>query len=205
MSSTFDRAAVHPVLACADAIEGALEDAADVQVVFMDPGDKRNALLRLARLEARLKSLQLRLMAASDDVALAEGARDVAALLTHHTRSDFAANRRDLALAEALDGRWHGVAAGLGAGDLNVAQAQVISHALDELPSEKLPAEVLHDAEAHLVAQAAEFGPRELRVLGRRILDIVAPEIGEQHEAEQLASEERRAERRTSLVQQAAG
>ena len=33
-----------------------------------------------------------------------------------------------------------------------------------------------------------------------RILDIVAPEIGEQHEAEQLAAEERRAERRTSLV-----
>ena len=41
MSSTFDRAAVHPVLACADAIEGALKDAADVQVDFMDPGDKR--------------------------------------------------------------------------------------------------------------------------------------------------------------------
>ena len=54
MSSTFDRAAVHPVLACAEAIEGALKDAADVQVVFMDPADKRSALLRLARLEAQL-------------------------------------------------------------------------------------------------------------------------------------------------------
>ena len=124
----------------------------------------------------------------------------MAALLAHHTRGDYGANRRDLALAEALDRRWSGVAAGLGAGDLNVAQAQVITHALDELPADKLPAEVLRDAEAHLVAQAAEFGPRELRVLGRRILDIVAPEIGEQHEAEQLAAEERRAERRTSLV-----
>ena len=40
------------MLACADAIEGALKDAADVQVVFMDPADKRSALLRLARLEA---------------------------------------------------------------------------------------------------------------------------------------------------------
>ena len=94
MSSTFDRAAVHPVLACADAIEGALDDAADVQVVFMDPGDKRTALMRLARLEARLKSLQLRLIAASDDVALAEGARDVAALLAHHSRGDYGANLR---------------------------------------------------------------------------------------------------------------
>ena len=81
-----------------------------------------------------------------------------------------------------------------------MAQAHVITHALDELPTDKVPAEVLAAAEAHLVAQAAHFGPRELRVLGRRILDIVAPEIGEQHEAEQLAEEERRAERRTSLV-----
>jgi len=205
VSSTFDRAAVHPVLACADAIEGALKDAADVHVVFMDPGDKRSALLRLARLEARLTALRLRLMAAADDVALAEGARDVAALMTHHTRGDSGANRRDLALAEALDRRWPGVAAGLSAGHLNLAQAQVVTRALDELPSEKLPEEVLRDAEAHLVAQAAEFGPRELRVLGRRILDIVAPEVGEQHEAEQLAAEERRAERRTSLVSKRLG
>ena len=121
----------------------------------MDPADKRSALLELTRLEAQLSALKLRVMAVSDDVALAEGARDVAALVTHHTRGDFGANRRDLALAEALDRRWSGVAAGLGAGDLNVAQAQVITHALDELPSEKLPAEVLQDAEAHLVAQAA--------------------------------------------------
>ena len=159
----------------------------------------------LTRLEAQLSALKLRVMAVSDDVALAEGARDVAALVAHHSRGDYGANRRDLALAEALDRRWSGVAAGLGAGDLNVAQAQVITHALDELPAEKLPAEVLQDAEAHLVAQAAEFGPRELRVLGRRILDIVAPEIGEQHEAEQLAAEERRAERRTSLVSKRLG
>ena len=205
MSSTFDRAALHPVLACAETIGTALKETADVQVTFMAPADKRAALLELTRLEAQLSALKLRVMAVSDDVALAEGARDVAALVTHHTRSDYGANRRDLALAEALDRRWSGVAAGLGAGDLNVAQAQVITHALDELPSEKLPAEVLHDAEAHLVAQAAEFGPRELRVLGRRILDIVAPEIGEQHEAEQLAAEERRAERRTSLVSKRLG
>jgi hypothetical protein len=205
VSSTFDRAAVHPVLVCANAIDNALKCAAEVQVVFMDPADKRSALLQLARLEAQLTALRLRLMAASDDVALAEGARDVAALVAQHSRSDYGANRRDLALAEALDRRWPSVSAGLGAGDLNVAQAQVITHALDELPSDKLPAEVLQDAQAHLVAQAAEFGPRELRVLGRRILDIVAPEIGEQHEAEQLAAEERRAERRTSLVSKRLG
>lgn len=145
-------------------------------------------------------ALKLRLMACSDDVALDEGARDIAALLTHQTRTDHGANRRELALAEALEQRWTQVAAALALGEVNVAQAQVISHALDELPANTLPAEVIRDAEAHLVARAAEFGPRELRHLGRRILDTVAPEIGEAYEAEQLAKEERRAERRTSLV-----
>jgi len=204
VSSTLDRH-VHPVLACAETIGTALKDTAGVQVVFMDAADKRAALVELTRLEAQLSALKLRVMAVADDVALAEGARDVAALLTHDTHTDFSVNRRDLALAQALDRRWAGVAAGLASGDLNVAQAHVITHALDELPSEKLRAEVLQDAEAHLVTQAAEFGPRELRVLGWRILDIVAPEIGEQHEAEQLAAEERRADRKTSLVSKRLG
>ena len=199
MSSTFE-GCTHPVLACADAIEAALKESADVQVMFMDPDDKRAALLRLARLDAQLAALRLRVMAVSDDVAVAEGARDVAALLTQHTLTDYGANRRDLTLAEALDRRWTLVAEALGQGDLNVAQARVITHALDELPTEKVSADLLSAAEAHLVAQAAHFGPRELRVLGRRILEVVAPEIFEQHEAEQLAQEERRARRRTSLV-----
>ena len=151
-------------------------------------------------LDAQLAALRLRVMAVSDDVALAQGARDVAALLTQHTLTDYGANRRDLTLAEALDRRWTLVAEALGQGELNVAQARVITHALDELPAEKVSADLLSRAEAHLVAQAVDFGPRELRVLGRRILEVVAPEIFEQHEAEQLAEEERRARRRTSLV-----
>jgi hypothetical protein len=205
VSSTFDRAAAHPVLACADAIEGALKETVDVQLAFMDPCDKREALLCLAQIEAQVAGLRLRLMAVSDDVAMAEGARDVATLVAHHTRGDAAANRRDLALAQALDRRWNGVAAALARGEVNMAQTQVIARALDDLPAEKVGAEVLAAAEAHLLAQAAEFGPRELRLLGRRILDIVAPEIGERHEAEQLAEEERRAERRTSLVSKRLG
>ena len=89
----------------------------------MDPADKRTALVELTRLEAQLSALKLRVLAVADDVALAEGARDIGALLTHETRTDFATNRRDLSLAEALDRRWAGVAAALAVGELNVAQA----------------------------------------------------------------------------------
>ena len=94
MSSTLDRH-VHPVLACAETIGAALKETADVQVAFMDPADKRTALVELTRLEAQLSALKLRVMAVADDVALAEGARDIGALLTHETRTDFATNRRD--------------------------------------------------------------------------------------------------------------
>ena len=54
----------------------------------MAPADKKAALLELTRVEAQLAALKLRVMACSDDVALAEGARDVASLVTHHTRTD---------------------------------------------------------------------------------------------------------------------
>ena len=116
MSTTFDHPSRHPVLACADAMETALKETCGVEVTFMRPEDKRAALLQLTRVEAQLSALRLRLMAVADDVALDEGARDVAALVTHITRTDAGTNRRDLALAEALDGRWSQVAGALGAG-----------------------------------------------------------------------------------------
>ena len=178
----------------------ALKDTADVPVTFMDPGDKRSALLELTRLEAQLSALKLRVMAVSDDVALAEGARDVGALLAHETRTDSATTGVTWRSPKHWTGAGPVWPPRSAQGDLNMAQAAVITHALEELPAAKLSAELLAQAEAHLVAEAAHFGPRELRVLGRRILDILAPEIFEQHEAEQLAEEERRAERRTSLV-----
>lgn len=200
MSTTFDRPSPHPVLACVGTIDAALSETADVEVTYMSPEDKHAALLQLSRAEARLAALKFRVMASSDEVAAETGARDVAALVTHETRSEAGANRRDLALAEALDARWRRVEAALGAGDINVAQARVIAHALDELPAEKVCAVLLARAEEHLVEQAAHFGPRELRHLGRRVLEVIAPVVAEQHEAEQLAAEEERAWRRTSLV-----
>jgi hypothetical protein len=178
----------------------ALEESADVQVTFMDPREKRAALVRLARLESQLTAVRLRLMAASDDLAQAEGARDVAALLTHHTLGDAVAHRRELRLAEALDRRWEQVAAALSCGGVNLAQAAVIAHALDELPIGEVEPKVLLQAEAHLVGEAAHHGPRDLRVLGRRILEIVAPQAYENQEAQALAAAERRANETSSLT-----
>ena len=192
------KATAHPLLAGAQAIEAALQEMAQCNPVFLDPATKGELLLRLARAESRLAALRLQTMAVAEDLAATEGARDVAAWLTQHTRGEGSTCRRDLALAQALDRRWHHLATALVAGELNPAQALVITHALDNLPDDITP-EVVTQAETHLVVEAAHYGPRELRLLGRRILEVVAPEICEQAEARALEAEERRAAETTSL------
>ena len=79
---------------------------------------------------------------------------------------------------------------------VNLAQAEVIVAGLEKLP-DTLDPEILQRAEAHLVEAAATFGPRELRVIARRVLDVVAPEFGEEEERKALEAEEEHARRTT--------
>ena len=87
---------------------------------------------------------------------------------------------------------------------MSTAQADVIARALDDLPTET-PADMLAEAERVLVEHAATFTPKELRVLGRRILDVVAPDVGEEQERRRLEDEERRARKTTSLTTRSHG
>jgi hypothetical protein len=117
----------------------------------------------------------------------------------HETRGDRREQQRDLQLGTALAERWQHVGAGLAQGAVNLAQARVISHALDRLPDD-VPVDVVAMAEKQLIEYAAEFGPHDLRVLGRRILDVVAPEVSEAAEAKALEEEERLAAETTTLT-----
>ncbi|HEY3014859.1 MAG TPA: DUF222 domain-containing protein, partial [Nocardioides sp.] len=213
----------HPVLACVDAVRSALKDTAGVDPVFMTTPEKAEALLGLTRLADQVAALRLQVEAVADDVAETDASRDVAAWLAHHTRSDPAPARADLRLAHALygpDPTWPQVGTALAQGRVSLAQARVITHALDRLPTDLDQAtgdpdgdtasdvedrSVRTRAEAHLVEQAADFAPRDLRVLGRRVLDVVAPEVAEAEEARQLAAEEAHARAHTSLRLRALG
>jgi hypothetical protein len=81
----------------------------------------------------------------------------------------------------------------LAAGDLNLDQAEVIVRAVDALPSDLVTDEIRAEVEAHLIDHAAEYDAKALRVLGRRALDVIAPEIGEAHEDRVLGREEAQA------------
>ncbi|WP_328530960.1 HNH endonuclease [Nocardioides sp. NBC_00368] len=188
----------HPVLGAVVAITAALDQVAEANPGFMATDQKATTLVEIARAKAQLAELELRVIATADDVAAHSAARDVAAWLHHHTRQRPETLRADLRLATALDRTYGLVAAAMRAGACNPAQAQVITQALDELPGD-LDVDIKTKAEETLVAYATQFDPTQLRRLGRRILDVIAPEIAEAEEARRLAAEEAHARKKTWL------
>jgi len=201
MSSTD---ALHPILRASREIGAALKDVADIDPTFMSTSDKAVALEILSSEINQLEALRLRVMANGQDVADRDAVRTLAGWLQTRTRTEHGPNVRSLRLAQALDRRWHQTATGLAHGRVNVAQAEVIVRALEELPDD-VPAETVARAEEHLVGEAAHFGPRALATLGRKVLEVVAPEVAEEQERVALEREEARAERVTSLFSQRLG
>lgn len=187
----------HPFLRSLASIEAALDDAGELDPSFLSTADKARALRAVERELARLQGLRLRLIAAAEDVAADEGARSAGVWLAAEARDSPASGLRSQRLADALE-RWPEVGLALRQGVVNAAQAAVIASALDDLP-EDLDSELRANAQAQLVADAGHFGPRELRVLGRRVLDVVAPDVAEGHEERLLLAEEERGRGQTRL------
>ncbi len=194
----------HLVQECGEAICAALDKVGQVELLYLAPAEKAAALVELARLESRVTSLRLRLMAVADEVAEESGDRDVAAWFGRTVRADRGPARRDMVLARSLEQRWTVLGDGHASGDVSTAQADVIARALDDLPDDTA-ADTLAMAERVLVEHAATFTPHELRVLGGRILDVVAPEVGEDQERKRLEDEERHARKTTSLTTRSHG
>jgi hypothetical protein len=182
---------VHPIIECADDLGAALKGVASVEPAFMSVAEKQSALVGLTEVRSQLDALLARLLGASDDVAEAHGLRDAAAWLALESRTTRREARRDLALGRALEEHpW--VATALTSGALRSEQARVITNAVDALPSH-VDADVRDDAEATLLGLARQHDARELKQIGKRILDVVAPEVGESHEEAVLRAEEDRA------------
>jgi hypothetical protein len=181
-----------------DRLEACLDEVTSIDPTYRSTREKQEALLRLSKLITRAQAEQLRVLAAADDIAETTGDRSTPHWLADQTRDNPGAVRRDARLATALDRRWQEVAAAFAAGSINLAQVRVIDHALAALPKD-VGEDVRAKAEAFLVAQAADLGPRELRGLGSRVLSHVAPQIADDIEYQQLLAAERRANAATTL------
>lgn len=182
---------MHPIIEGAAGLHASLKDVASVGPAFMTTGDKQAALVALTEVRSQLDAVIARVLAASDDVGEVHGLRDAAAWLAAETRTTRRETRRDLALGRALE-RHADIATALTSGELRTEQARVIAEAVDALPA-NVDSETCERAESVLLELAAQHDARDLKQIGKRILDVVAPEVGESHEADALQKEEARA------------
>ncbi len=193
-ATTTDRA--HPISGVVSGFEDALKDVRDVPTWSMAPGEATETLLGITRLRGQLADLEARVIDRVDQAGVAAdaGATSTANWLAHATRQTRTDAHRKTKFATALGSKAHEpVRVALADGDLLVDQAEVIIAAIDALPDDLDP-EIVADAQSRLIGYAAEHDAKALRILGKRILDVVAPEVGEAHEAKVLEREERDAE-----------
>ena len=189
----------HPLRRCVATLDAVLDEASGSDPIYLTTEAKASVLVTVSRVISRLEGLRLQVLAAAGDVADEAGARSAGLWLARPAALDPAEGRRLQRLAEAVTTTWARVGAALTFGEVSRSQADVIVRALDDLPSDVEP-ELRTRAETHLIGAAKEFTPRELAVLGRRILDVVAPEVAEEHERRALEDAERRARRRMRVT-----
>src|SRR4051794_27585836 len=198
MSNSTPHFTQHPLLAAVRACAEAFDEVVGVDPLYADGSTREALLVELTRLSARVSALRGQVLAVSGDLADRYGARNAAAVLTGETRTSRREAICDERLGIALRERWTGVGEAAAAGAVTWEQAGVLVGALDALPAD-LEAELSVKAEAHLVAEAGHFEPAALRRLGRHVLEVVAPDLADAHEAAALAREEHRAGAATRL------
>jgi hypothetical protein len=152
-------------------------------------------------LVTQAEQLQLRLMAHAErvDVGGSVGATSPANWLASETRTTRAAAHRAKRLATALDESHPAVDQALATAAINVEQASVIVDAVDELP-DTIGADTVAEAEAFVLREAADRDAKALRVLGRRLLEVLDPEAAEAEEARRLEREEAEARAKASFT-----
>jgi hypothetical protein len=192
----------HPLHVFAGRLSAALDDLVGVSMLSLSPGETAETTLELTRALSRLRGLQLSTIAHAEvvDVAATVDATSTAAWLRSVVPVTGPGAVRDVKLASALGRDAHvPTAQALAEGRVLAEQAPVIVAAVDALPA-TVTVEERRKATEHLVDLARVHDARELRVLGRRVLEVVDPDAAEEHLARQLEAEEANAARTTSLT-----
>ena len=194
---------VHPVVDFAHRLDVELDDLAATPVWSLTPEEQCEALELLARDQAKLDALKLRLLTEADrsGATSAHGDGTAADWLSRETRQTRGQTRADLRLGKKLE-TYAALSAALDNASVNTAQARVLVTALDRLPTRgefALSTEQVEQAERHLVAQAAHFDPDELATLGWKVFEVIAPEVAEQWEGRKLEAQEAKALRKVDF------
>lgn len=184
------------------ALHNALSALGASSLVGCSDAEVADDLCALTRLHAQLTSQLLRYAAEADrrEVGEESGATSTAAWWAHTTKLTRPETNRMVTLARALDAPERvSTAEAFAGGGVLTDQVHVITQAVAAVPAE-LGEEVRGQAEAFLLDAATDHDAKALRVLGRRILDIVAPEVSDAHEERLLLAEERAADAAVRLT-----
>ena len=190
----------HPLLDVVARVSGELDKAATFNPTFVPTTDKATALRELSAIVTRAQGLLLTVLAASGDVADETGARTAGEWYAATTRHDHKPAHGLHRLARSLDQHYPHLGAAVLAGRVNLDQAHVIAHALDDLPAADITPGVRERAELHLIDLADDWAPTPLRRLARKVLDVVAPEVSDEAERRALEREEQLAAEHTRLT-----
>ncbi len=187
-------------------VHASLTEVGEVSLGGLSDADVVRLLDELDGVTGRLTREVCRVVAEADRRRLgdATGARHTHQWWAARSRRTHADAARLSRLARAFEEPLHApTARALADGRLRVEQARVIVGAVDAIPATVhapggvtriIDPGVRAQARDHLLAAAAEHDAKVLRRLGRRILEVVAPELGEAQEAATLEREEARAD-----------
>jgi len=191
--------AEHSVVRFVAGLHAALDRLAGASAWAMSVPEQRDALVELARAQARLEELRLRVLVAADrnEAGLDSGATSTAAWLAHETRTARVPAFGDVHLAHALDEEFDATRQALAEGAINREQAGAIVAAVHALTVEHddLPPGTHAAAESHLLALAGQHDAVALRRLAKRLFEVVCPGSADETEGRLLAAEEARARR----------
>jgi hypothetical protein len=188
-ASTTDRG--HPITVAAAHIHEGLDKVVEQSTWSMGDQETRDTLCEVTRAIARMQELELRVAAHAEANRVGDesGATSTAVWWANRTRMTKAEAQGKVKQAQALDTDRAPVREALAQGEVLADQARVIVRAVHKLPDGVDPATVAK-AERVLLGYAKDYDAKALNVLGRRILHVVAPEVGEAHEAKLLEKEE---------------
>ena len=179
-----------------------LDELAETDVWAMNHVEVAESIVELRRAQAKLAAIGASLLAHAErvDVAQLSSTTSTAAWLRGEVPLTPRQARQAVTLGRALDsGRYPATSAAMAAGVLQADQAYEVVVAVDALP-DLLMAEDRLRGEAHLVELGRTHDARQLRRLGRYLLEVIDPDRAERELAAQLEAEEESAARATSFT-----
>ncbi len=181
----------HPVARAVASTRAELAEVATTPLWSMDAAQTAATLAEVEAGEAQLRALKSRLLTHAETVDLParSGAASTANWLAHRQRLTRREAHRQTRFAQALETHDHTRSA-LAEGRVNLEQAEAILRGLETLPDDLDP-DLLVRAEEHLAELARDLDAKALKNVARTILEVVAPDIADEHLARQLEREER--------------